>query len=517
MNTPSTIAPTGAQYLDSLRDDRCVFFNGERVRDVTSHPALRNAARSVARLYDALHEPDLSPALTCQTDTGSFGRTHRCFRAARTREDLVGAQHAIAQWARLSYGWLGRSPDYKAAFTNTLGANPDFYGPFAPNARRWYRFAQEHVPFMNHSIVNPPVDRHLPPHQIRDVCVRIEKETDAGIVVSGAKVVATAAAFTQYNFIGQTPATVGDDPSMAVAFMVPIAAPGLKLICRTSYEHAAASASPFDYPLSSRFDENDAILVLDRVFVPWEDVLIHRDPQRSRAFITDSGFQSGFLFHGCTRFAVKLEFIAGLLSRALHATGGDESRQNQALLGELIGWGHTFRSLSDAMALSPDPWTPGFVLPARQAALSYNLLAPQCSERVRDIVMQTVGSGFMYLPASVRDLHDGEIDACLSRFVRGSHGTDHVERIKVLKLLWDAIGSEFASRHALYERLYAGGPEQVRLQTLHLAQRDRHLAQAEALAGQCLNDYDTRGWRDHTWCFGPDQSPLPSFPTAISA
>src|SRR6201996_6876355 len=128
---------TGAEYLESLRDGREVYVYGERVKDVTTHPAFRNAARSIARLYDALHNEKTKGLLTAPTDTGSSGFTHKFFRVARSREDLVSQREAIAHWARMSYGWMGRSPDYKASLMNTLGVQYDFYEKFAENAKRW--------------------------------------------------------------------------------------------------------------------------------------------------------------------------------------------------------------------------------------------------------------------------------------------------------------------------------------------------------------------------------------------
>src|SRR5438034_3157276 len=316
---------TGAEYLESLRDGREVYIYGERVADVTTHPAFRNSARSVARLYDALHDPKSSAALTCATDTGSGGRTHKFFRVARSREDVVAQRDAIAAWARMSYGWMGRSPDYKASLMNTLGANHQFYGKCSANAQRWYRRAQEHVLFMNHAIVNPPVDRAKAADQVKDVFITIQKETDAGIYVSGAKVVATSSALTHYNFLGQNAAMPVNDSDLAVMFIAPMDAPGVKLFCRASYEMTASvMGSPFDYPLSSRFDENDAIFVFDNVLIPWEDVLLHRDIEKIKVFYPRSGFLNGFQFQGCTRFAVKLDFLVGLLAKALRVTGADE-------------------------------------------------------------------------------------------------------------------------------------------------------------------------------------------------
>ena len=203
---------TGAEYLESLRDGRQIWIYGERVADVTEHPAFRNAARTIANLYDALHDDATKDVLTSATDTGSGGYTHRFFRAARTREDMIGQQQAIVQWARMTYGWMGRTPDYKAALMNTLGANSDFYGDFADNAKSWYRRAQDAVFFMNHAIVNPPIDRAKAAEEVKDVFITIDKESDAGIHVSGAKVVATSSALTHYNFLGQNSAMAPSRP-----------------------------------------------------------------------------------------------------------------------------------------------------------------------------------------------------------------------------------------------------------------------------------------------------------------
>src|SRR5688500_7032764 len=177
---------TGQEYLESLRDGREIWIYGERVKDVTTHPAFRNTVRMIARLYDALHDPAKQPVLTMETDTGSGGFTHRFYRASRSVEEMVAARDAIAAWARESYGWIGRSPDYKAAFLATLGANSAFYDPYEENARRWYARVQEEVSFVNHAIVNPPVDRNRPLDDVKDVYMDVEEETDKGLIISGA-------------------------------------------------------------------------------------------------------------------------------------------------------------------------------------------------------------------------------------------------------------------------------------------------------------------------------------------
>ena len=302
---------TGAEYIESLRDGREVYIDGERVADVTTHPAFRNSVRSLARLYDALHDPATKDVLTSPTDTGSGGFTHKYFRVARSREELIAQQRAIAEWSRLTYGWMGRTPDYKASLMNTLGANAEYYGQFADNARSWYRRAQENVLFMNHAIVNPPVDRGRPTSEVKDVYVTIQRETDAGVVVSGAKVVATAAAHDPL----QLPRPERGDRDLRPRsgdHVHPADGRARRETDLPQFLRARSPTtlgSPYDYPLSSRFDENDAIFVLDNVLIPWENMLVHRDPEKILSFYPRSGFLNGFCFQGCTRFAVKLDFI----------------------------------------------------------------------------------------------------------------------------------------------------------------------------------------------------------------
>src|SRR5439155_23221713 len=218
--TPKTLTLpyTGKEFLASLDDGREVWIYGERVKNITAHPAFQNCARMLARLYDALHEDHTRGAgvLTMPTDWGGF--THRYFRAPTTLPEQVAGRDAIAAWARLTYGWLGRSPDYKAAFLATLGANAEFYAPYQENARRWYRRAQEQVLYLNHAIIHPPVDRDRPPHEVGDVYVRVEGESDAGIIVSGAKVVATCSALTHFTFVAHHGLIPVQDPKFAAVF-----------------------------------------------------------------------------------------------------------------------------------------------------------------------------------------------------------------------------------------------------------------------------------------------------------
>jgi 4-hydroxyphenylacetate 3-monooxygenase len=286
-------------------------------------------------------------------------------------------------------------------------------------------------------------------------------------------------------------------------FIAPMNTPGIKLICRPSYEFAAAaSGSPWDYPLTSRFDENDSIFVFDNAFIPWENVIIHRDVQMLRDFYPKSGFFNGFTLQGCTRLSVKLDFIAGLLHKAARATGVESFRGVQAQIGEVIGWRNLFWSLTDAMACNPEPWVNGAVLPNGRASASYRLFMTEAYPAIRNIVEKVVASGLIYLPSHARDFSNPNIDKYLAKYVRGSNGIDYKERIKIMKLLWDAIGSEFGARHELYEMNYSGSHELIRVFQLQQAQGNGALKAMEGFAEQCMADYDETGWK-HPAYTGP--------------
>jgi 4-hydroxyphenylacetate 3-monooxygenase len=489
---------TGKEFLDSLDDGREVWIYGERVGNIANHPAFRNTARMIARLYDALHEDHAgsNEVLTCPTEWGGF--THRYFVAPRSAADLVAARDAIAAWARITYGWLGRSPDYKAAFLATLGANADFYAPYHENARRWYRYSQEHVPYVNHAIVHPPVDRNMAPGAPggpTDIYAHVTRETDAGIYVTGAKVVATGSALTHFTFVAHVGLLPIQDRKFALVFLVPTNAKGVKFICRVSNEQrAAVLGSPFDYPLSSRLDENDAIFVMDDVFVPWENIFVYGDIEKANTFFPRSGFVPRFQLHGCTRLAVKLDFITGLLIKATETAGTSGFRGVEANIGEVITWRHCMWALTDAMARNPSPWAGEFVLPNAEAGAAYHVLAPDAYVQIKHQIEKTVASSLIYLNSHARDFGVPELRKYLDLYVRGSGGVSAVERVKLMKLLWDAIGSEFGARHELYEINYSGSHEEIRRFAILGANASGQAAMWKAFADQCMAEYDLDGW-----------------------
>jgi 4-hydroxyphenylacetate 3-monooxygenase len=489
---------TGDSYVESLRDGREVYLYGERVTDVTTHPAFAQSVRSMAHLYDALHDSETRDVMTT-VDRYTGARVHRFFTPAHSVEDLLNARGAIELWARLSYGFMNRTPDYKASFMAGLAVTHDFYEPFNGNARMWYEKYSRHALSISHAIVNPPVDRNKPAHEIRDVYLKAIEERDDGIVVEGAMLMATASVLTHAAFVGQVHLAnlqAGKAEDMALAFMAPLDTPGLKVVCRPSYEQKANS--PYDNPLSSRFDENDSVLIFDKAFIPWENVLIYRDTDKIRRYFATSGLLSRGFFQSAIRMAVKLQFMAGLLDRGTQLNGTDKFRGVQAGLGELLAWRHVTWAITTAMATDPEPGPGGTVLPRMAYSAGYRALAPLSWDRTHRLFEEHLAASLLMTPASNLDMQNPQLRPLIDRYYRGSAGSAG-ERVKLFKLAWDALGTEFGGRHELYELNYAGGPDQVRLDTLAWSREAGLLDDYGALVEKCMGDYDLDGWKRGRW------------------
>jgi 4-hydroxyphenylacetate 3-monooxygenase len=473
---------TGREYLQSLDDGREAWIYGKRVSNVAEHPAFRNTARMVARLYDALHDPLRKACLTYPTEGGY---THRFYLPAKTVEEQIAQRDAIADWQRSVYGWMGRSPDYCGAIIGALGANGPFYQRFKENARNWYEKACERTWYFTFGIQNPPIDKGGP--ESSGVHLRVVKENDAGVCVSGVKVVCTSAVLSHYVYISH-------EAAEPINFIVPASTPGLKLLCRVSNEYrAGVLGSPFDYPLSSRFDENDSILVFDNVFIPWENVLAYKlnyplDPAYTDRFIERNEL------HGITRFAVKMDFLVGLLARGLSITGASREHGVRALIGEVVAWRNIFWAQSDAIARSATPWHGG-VAPDPNVAFAGSVLQQTAIPRIRSIIEQAIGSGFIYLNSHTSDFKAPEIRGYLDKYLRGTDDRDLAEeRVKVMKALWDALGTEFGGRHELFEISYHGNSMTTRIRNLQAAFDTGNLQRFADFAKSAMDEYDLDGW-----------------------
>jgi 4-hydroxyphenylacetate 3-monooxygenase len=200
------------------------------------------------------------------------------------------------------------------------------------------------------------------------------------------------------------------------------------------------------------------------------------------------------MFHGCVRLAVKLDFIAGLLLKGVDATGTKDFRGVQAQVGEVLAWRNMFWGLTDAMARTTIPWTPGYVLPNLDYGLAYRVAASVVYPRLKEIIQNVMASALIYLPSHASDFKTPEVRKYLDQFVRGSNDYSAADRVKLMKLMWDAVGTEFGGRHELYERNYFGNHESIRFETLMVADATGQSKKYKGFAEQCMAEYDLDGW-----------------------
>jgi len=194
------------------------------------------------------------------------------------------------------------------------------------------------------------------------------------------------------------------------------------------------------------------------------------------------------------RLAVKLDFIAGVLLKCVDATGSKEFRGVQAQVGEVLAWRNLFWGLTDAMARTTKDWTPGYVLPNLDYGLAYRVAASTIYPKLKEIVENVLASALIYLPSHARDFQNPEIRKYLDQYVRGSNGYSAEDRVKLMKLMWDAMGTEFGGRHELYERNYFGNHESIRFETLMVSDLMGSSAKYKGFAEQCMAEYDLNGW-----------------------
>ena len=270
-------ARNGQQYIERLKErPPSLYMRGERVKDATTHPGLAGGVKTVARLYDLQHElrPHGGAAMTYASPT-SGQQVGLSFITPKTSEDLAARRDMMRRWARVSCGMMGRTPDFLNVSLMAMANAGDYFGEdrqeFKENIWNYYEKVREEDLVLTHTLVNLQRSRVATEtilHDSTDIALSVVKETDAGIIVHGARLLATLPIADE---IAVYPARSHRLPSGApgrtsFAFAVPCDAPGLKFLCRESFD---LGRSRFDHPLGSRFEEMDALAFFDNVFVPW--------------------------------------------------------------------------------------------------------------------------------------------------------------------------------------------------------------------------------------------------------
>ena len=476
-------ARTGEEYIEGLRERGAeVYICGERVEDVTNHPALRNGVHTLASLYDMQHDPALQDEMTYVSPT-TGDRIGLSFITPRTVRDLEQRHRMMTHWAKATCGTMGRTPDFLNVSVMSMAAAGDYFGQnrpeFKQNIQQYYEYIREHDLVLTHTLVNLQRSRAplgTPLEDQTDVALSVVKETDAGIVVRGARVLATLGPLS--DEIAVYPARShrlpgGAPERYSFAFAIPCNTPGLKFLCRESFDPSGLSPSGrsrgrshFDYPLGSRFEEMDAIVFFDNVLVPWERVFLLSDVDRcnNMSMSTNQYVHSGHQV--VTKNVVKCEFVLGLANLMVQTLGSSQLPQVQQMIAEVIENLEVTRACLRASEADArlDQW--GVMCPAPFPLMVARNLFIRMYPRMAEILHLLGSSSLMALPTQA-DLQ-GPLAPEIKRYLETDSASAE-ERVRLFRLAWDACCSAFASRQVLYERFFQGDAlrNQVLLHSLY--------------------------------------------------
>lgn len=447
----------GAQHIESLRDDRFVYLNGERVADVTTHPAYRNSVQSVAKLFDFQNAPENRELMTFASGDGSE-RASRNWQLPRNYEELVARRRAIEASNALHAGFMGRSPDHVAACISGMYMGLDVFEAYDPARARaladYYRYARDNDIYLTYVIINPQADRSKGASQQKSefLAAGVVDRDREGITIRGAKMLATGGIMANEVFVTCIQPLQPGEEKYAISFVVPMNAKGLKILSRKSYEQSAPSV--FDNPLASRFDENDAVLYFDDVKLPWDRVFIVDDIDMCQKQFHAAPTHVYQNYQAQIRLSVKMRFLLGIARRIADVNGIVSFPQVREMLGQLAAEAGMIDALVAAMEIKGGHRGPYF-LPDRHTLYSAQVLTQQLYPKVLHVLRELAGGGMIMLPSSVRDFANPEIAGLIEK-TQQSPAASSADRVKFYKLAWDATGSEFASRHLQYEMFYSG-------------------------------------------------------------
>ena len=450
-------AITGKQYIDridQLKTD--IWIDGKPITGkISEHAAFKGIMKSQAALYDMQHDTELKDVMTHPSPLTSepIGVS---YIQPKTKEDLVKKRIMVQHWAKSNHGLMGRSPDYMnttlMAFASSANLLNEKKNCFPDNIRLFYEYAREQDLSMTHTFIDPQVNRA--PIYIEEseepIAAKVMDRNEEGIIVKGARLLATQGGITDEILVISSGGVVEEEKGFA--FSIPSNTKGLKFICRESF---VGGDSTFNYPLSSRYEEMDSIVVFDNVLVPWERVFYYDNIAVSNSFMKTSSFQAFSLHQVVSRQIVKTEFVLGVVQSIIETINIKQYQQVQERVSEIIIALETMKALviKSEVEAEIDKW--GLMQPdftTLQVAIN---IFPRVYPRFTEIVQILGASGLMSIPTE--NAFQSSIRNDLDQYLQSK--ADNAEnRVKLFRLAWDLTMSSFGTRQTLYERFFFGDP-----------------------------------------------------------
>ena len=474
---------SGKEYLDSIRDGRVIYIADERIEDATRHPAFCAGAQTFAALYDMKRHPD-NLAVTSYEEGGERFSTH--YLRPRSREDLLRRTRAHEKIADFGFGLLGRSPDAVAGSITGLSMKPEVFqakGGFPDNVERIWQHMRRDDIFATYAVVPAQGARNPAFYETADRApptLRVTKEDDAGVTLSGMKMLATGAVFANEVLVGNILPLAPDRRKEAITGVIPLNLPGMSLWARKSF--AREVDHEFDYPITARFDESDCVLLFKDVKVPWEKIIVHDSTELARAIYITTPAHVIANHQSTVRFRAKLRLLLGMASLITRSTGARDIPAVREVLGKLAAWEAGYAAMVDAQAHVGEPIGNGYWSFNRRYLYAAIHWAMENHSAIIDQLRDFMGGGTFQMPASVTVLRDPELKKMFEEYWSTPEQTA-LERLQLFKLAWDLIGSEMASRGTSYEKFFVGPAFSVRNYNFIAAPWDALHAEVETLMG----------------------------------
>ncbi|MEQ6355443.1 4-hydroxyphenylacetate 3-monooxygenase, oxygenase component [Lysinibacillus sp. M3] len=446
---------TGQQYIDRIDAlQTYISIDGKVVSGkVSEHPAFKGVMKSQARLFDLQNEDALFEEMT-YVSPSSNNRVGMSFLQVMSVEDLVKRRNAARQWALSNNGLMGRSPDYMNTTLMALASAAEYLKDkpncFPQHLLKFYEYARENDLTMTHTFIEPQVNRRKFYYEDEDVIIaaKIVDKTSEGLVIKGARLLATQGGITDELLVISTN---GYDEGKGFAFSIPSNTKGLKFLCRQSF---VGGESAFDYPLSSRYEEMDAIVVFDNVVVPWERVFYYENVEVANSFLNVSGFQTYGLHQVLTRQIVKTEFVLGVVQSIVNTINIGEYQHVQQKVVDIIVALETMKALLLKSEIEAKRDAFGFLRPDHATVQVAIQIFPKVYPTFTEIIQLLGASGLMSIPSEKAFASDdSDLEHYLQSFQDGGE-----ERVEKFRLAWDLTMSNFGTRQTLYERFFFGDP-----------------------------------------------------------
>jgi 4-hydroxyphenylacetate 3-monooxygenase len=470
-------ARTGAQFLKGLAgDDREIWVGDERVRDIAGHPAFAGAARAIASVFDLQHQA-ADICLMPDPETGEAINVSHII--PRSKADLLRRHACLERIAEHTVGIMGRTPDYmNVTFAGYAGRadgwarNGNEAG--AANMVAYQKLLRRQDISLTHTLIQPTVDKAAGdvPRTGNPVALHKVADTAHGIVVRGARVLATLAPFADELAVYPGQPLPPEASAHALAFCVPMGAPGLKFLCRDS---CAISGNVFDHPLSSRFDEQDAFVIFDDVEVPRDRVFCDGNVEVYNSVNYGTGWHANILQQTTIRAQTKLEFAWGLATRMVEAINAGQPPAQQ-MLGEIWTYAELTRAAIRAAEEGAHEWGNGVWFPDAAPFNAIRGVMTSWMPRVNEII-RLLGSHNLLAAPTLAQLDDPKLGPLIERYLAGAKDVTARQRARIFRLAWDFVGTALASRNEQYERFYltSGARIMQRAQALAAPERARRL------------------------------------------